>query len=242
MIEFCDVSLVYPNGVQALSDVNLRVGKGDFLFLVGASGSGKSSILKLVYRELLPTKGRVFVGQEDVTKIPRSAVPYLRRRIGVVFQDFKLLPQKTIWENLAFVLRVTSVPRREIRKRICEALELVGLMHRCDSFPNELSGGEQQRASIARALVNNPPILIADEPTGNLDPDTSWGIIQILSRINDARGTTVVVATHDNQIVDKMMRRVVAIEGGKIVRDQDRGTYHDTGEPEGLCQSELAEH
>lgn len=241
MIELCGVSLVYPNGVKALSDVNLRVGRGDFLFLVGTSGSGKSSLLKLMYRELLPTEGRVFVGQEDVTKIPRAKVPYLRRRLGVVFQDFKLLPQKTVWENLAFVLRVTSVPRREIRKRITEALELVGMMHRCDSFPNELSGGEQQRASIARALVNNPPILIADEPTGNLDPDTSWGIVQILSRINTARGTTVLVATHDNQVVDRLMRRVVEIDGGRIVRDQDRGTYHDAPEPESLCQSELTE-
>jgi cell division transport system ATP-binding protein len=240
MIEFCDVSLVYPNGVQALSDVSLRMERGDFTFVVGPSGSGKSSLLKLMYRELVPTKGRVFVAQEDVTEIPRARVPYLRRKLGVVFQDFKLLPQKTVWENLAFVLRVTSVPRREIRKRICEALELVGLMHRCDSFPNELSGGEQQRASIARALVNNPPILLADEPTGNLDPDTSWGIMQILSRINEARGTTVVVATHDNQVVDRLMRRVVAVESGKIVRDQTQGTYHDT-ESESLCKSELAE-
>jgi cell division transport system ATP-binding protein len=239
MIEFCDVTLVYPNGVQALSNIELRVGRGDFVFIVGASGSGKSSLLKLIYRELLPTEGRVFVGGEDITVLPRNAVPYLRRRIGVVFQDFKLLPRKTVWENLAFVLRVTSVPRREIRKRISEALDLVGLMHRCDSFPAELSGGEQQRASIARALVNNPTIILADEPTGNLDPDTSWGIVQILSRIND-RGTTVLVATHDNQVVDKMMRRVVAVEGGRIVRDQVKGMY-DVPEPESLCKSELTE-
>jgi len=240
MIEFCDVSLAYPNGVQALSDVNLRVARGDFVFIVGPTGSGKSTLLGLVYRELLPTQGRVFVAGQDVTQIPQSAVPYLRRRIGVCFQDYKLLPQKTVWENLAFVLRVTSVPRREIRKRISEALDLVGMMHRCDSCPAELSGGEQQRASIARALVNNPPILLADEPTGNLDPDTSWGIIQILSRIN-ARGTTVLVATHDNQVVDRLIRRVVALDGGRIVRDQDHGLYHHAPEPESLCQSELTE-
>lgn len=238
MIEFCGVSLVYPNGVQALTDIDLRVGRGDFVFLVGASGSGKSSLLKLIYRELVPTVGKVFVSGQDVTALSKAAIPYLRRHLGVVFQDFKLLPQKTVWENLAFVLRVTSVPRREIRKRISEALDLVGMMHRCDSFPSELSGGEQQRASIARSLVNNPPILIADEPTGNLDPETSWGIVQILSRINTARGTTVLVATHDNQVVDRMMRRVVAVEAGKIVRDQDRGMYHHVTEPESLCQSE----
>lgn len=241
MIEFCDVSLVYPNGVHALSDVNLRVARGDFVFLVGASGSGKSSLLKLIYRELLPTKGRVFVAGQDVTQLSRNSIPYLRRRLGVVYQDFKLLPQKTVWENLAFVLRVTSVPRREIRKRISEALELVGMMHRCDSFPAELSGGEQQRASIARGLVNNPPILIADEPTGNLDPETSIGIMEILARIN-TRGTTVLVATHDNQVVDRLMRRVVALEGGRIVRDQDRGMYHHVSESESLCQSELQKY
>jgi cell division transport system ATP-binding protein len=240
MIQFCDVSLVYPNGVQALSEINLRIAPSDFVFIVGPTGSGKSTLLGLIYRELVPTQGKVFVAGQDVTQIPRSAVPYLRRRIGVVFQDFKLLPQKTVWENLAFVLRVTSVPRREIRKRISEALDLVGIMHRCDAFPAELSGGEQQRASIARALVNNPPILIADEPTGNLDPDTSWGIVQILSRIN-ARGTTVLVATHDNQVVDRLIRRVVALDGGRIIRDQDRGLYHHATRPESLCESELAE-
>ncbi|HOK54739.1 MAG TPA: cell division ATP-binding protein FtsE [Armatimonadota bacterium] len=240
MIELCDVSLVYPNGVQALSHVDLRVGRGDFAFLVGTSGSGKSTLLKLLYRELSPTEGKVFIAGQDITTLPQNAVPFLRRRLGVVFQDFKLLPQKTVWENLAFVLRVTSVPRREMRKRISEALDLVGLMHRCDSFPAELSGGEQQRAAIARALVNNPPILVADEPTGNLDPDTSWGIMQILTRIN-ARGTTILVATHDNQVVDRLMRRVIALDCGKIVRDENRGTYSSTPESESMCKSEITE-
>jgi cell division transport system ATP-binding protein len=224
MIELSDVSLVYPNGVQALSRVSLRVGRGEFLFIVGPSGSGKSTLLRLLYRDLIASEGSVFISGQDITHLPDNAVPFLRRRLGVVFQDYKLLPQKTVWENLAFVLRVTSVPRRDIRKRISEALDLVGMMHRCDSFPAEMSGGEQQRAAIARALVNNPPVLIADEPTGNLDPDTSWGIIQILSRIN-ARGTTVLVATHDNQVVDRLMRRVVALDGGKIIRDEDKGMY-----------------
>jgi len=240
MIELTDVSVVYPNGVQALSDVSLRVARGEFVFVVGPSGSGKSTLLRLVYREFLPTRGRVIVGGQDVTTLPQNGIPYLRRRLGVVFQDFKLLPQKTVWENLAFVLRVTSVPRREIRRRISEALDLVGIMHRCDSFPAELSGGEQQRASIARAIVNNPPILVADEPTGNLDPDTSWGITQLLARIN-ARGTTVLVATHDNQIVDRLIRRVVALDVGRIVRDQDKGLYHHEPEQERVYESELAE-
>ncbi|MEN6521483.1 MAG: cell division ATP-binding protein FtsE [Armatimonadota bacterium] len=240
MIELCDVSLVYPNGVQALSHVSLRVGRGDFVFLVGTSGSGKSTLLKLLYRELVPSEGNVFVAGQDVTSLAVNHIPYLRRRLGVVFQDFKLLPRKTVWENLAFVLRVTGVSRKEMRKRISEALDLVGMMHRCDSFPAELSGGEQQRAAIARSLVNNPPILIADEPTGNLDPDTSWGIVQILSRIN-ARGTTVLVATHDNQIVDRMMRRVVELGAGRMVRDEDKGAYSAGPESESLYNVETAE-
>jgi cell division transport system ATP-binding protein len=241
MIEFCDVSLVYPNGVEALSNVSLKAAHGEFVFIVGPSGSGKSSLLKLIYRELLPTKGKVIVAGQDITKLPNKSVPYLRRRIGVVFQDFKLLPNKTVLENLAFVLRVTSVPKKEMGQRICEALKLVGILDRADSKPLELSGGEQQRASIARALVNNPPILIADEPTGNLDPETSLGIIQTLADINEERGTTVIVATHDNQVVDRLMRRVIALDCGRIVRDQESSTYHVT-QPESLCQSELAQY
>jgi cell division transport system ATP-binding protein len=224
MIHFKDVSLEYPNGVRALSDVNVSVCKGDFAFIVGSTGSGKSTLLKLIYRELLPTEGAVVVEGEDVTKISPVKVPALRRKLGIVFQDFKLLPQKNIWENLAFVLRVTGASPREIRRRIGDVLELVGLTHRCDSFPNQMSGGEQQRAAIARALINYPTVLIADEPTGNLDPNTSWEIMQLLDQIN-ARGTTVLAATHDSQIVDRMKKRVIQLDSGYIIRDQFRGTY-----------------
>jgi len=227
MIELQNVSVVYRNGVKALEDVWLTVQPGEFAFIVGATGSGKSTLLKLLYREEVPTSGRVVVAGQDVARLSRKEIPYLRRKIGVVFQDFKLLPQKTVWENLAFVLRAISTPRREIRKRISEALDLVGLNGRCDSFPSQLSGGEQQRASIARALVNHPAILLADEPTGNLDPDTSWGIIQLLSEIN-SRGTTTLVATHNEQIVDRMRRRVIALESGRIVRDEAEGGYWST--------------
>lgn len=224
MIELTDVSVTYPNGVQALDNVSLKIDPGEFAFIVGATGSGKSTLLKLLYREELPTSGLVWVDGKDVTALNNAEIPYLRRKIGVVFQDFKLLPRKTIWENLAFVLRAVSTPRREVRKRITEALELVGLSGRCDSFPDELSGGEQQRASIARALVNQPSMLLADEPTGNLDPDTSWGIIDVLQQINN-RGTTTLVATHNDQIVDKMRKRVVALNAGRLVRDEVEGSY-----------------
>jgi cell division transport system ATP-binding protein len=224
MIEIQDVSVAYPNGVLALRNVSLSVEKGDFAFVVGATGSGKSTLLKLIYKEELPTEGSVVVMGEDVPHLRASAVPYLRRKIGIVFQDFRLLPQKTVWENLAFALRVIGTPGRMIRRRIPEVLELVSLSHRADSFPHQLSGGEQQRASIARALVNNPPLLVADEPTGNLDPDTSWDIIQLISRIN-VRGTTVIVATHDRDIVDRMRKRVVGLDRGEIIRDQERGRY-----------------
>lgn len=224
MIHLERVSLEYPNGVRALADVTISVCKSDFTFIVGATGSGKSTLLRLLYREILPTKGTVIVDGEDVGKLRPSEVPFLRRKLGIVFQDFKLLPQKNVWENLAFALRVIGVSPREIRRRIGEVLELVGLTHRCDSFPHQMSGGEQQRAAIARALVNNPMVMLADEPTGNLDPDTSWDIMQLLEQIN-TRGTTVLVATHDNQIVDRMKKRVIQLDSGYVVRDQFRGTY-----------------
>ncbi len=224
MIEFNNVSVVYPNGVQALKDVDLCIPQGDFLFVVGPTGSGKSTLLKLIYREEKPASGRVVVLGKDVAKMKPREVPYLRRQIGVVFQDFKLLPQKTVYENIAFALRVIGASLREIHRRIPEMLDLVSLSHKADSFPHELSGGEQQRASIARALINRPPILLADEPTGNLDPDTSLELMKLLEIVNQ-RGTTVVVASHDQHIVDMMRKRVVQLHAGTTVRDDLEGKY-----------------
>ena len=226
MIEYKNVSVTYPNGIQALNDVNLRIEKGEFVFIVGPTGSGKSTLLRLVNKEENPTKGKIFVAGQDLTRMRGWSIPKLRRNVGVVFQDFRLLPQKTVWENVAFALYVIGVNRKEMRTRVPEALDLVGLIDRADAYPHQLSGGEQQRISIARALVNNPPILLADEPTGHLDPATSWDIIQLLARIN-IRGTTVVVASHDQHIVDRMGRRVVAIENGTVARDVEKGTYHE---------------
>jgi len=224
MIHLQDVSVEFNNGVRALSDVSVSVGKGDFAFIVGSTGSGKSTLLRLIYRDLVPSTGTVVVDGDNVTGMKSTVVPFLRRKLGVVYQDFKLLPQKNVWENLAFALRVIGTKPREVRKRIGEALELVGLAHRCDSFPNQLSGGEQQRAAIARALINYPTVLIADEPTGNLDPTTSWDIMQLLEQIN-VRGTTILCATHDNQMVDRMKKRVIQLEAGRVVRDENKGTY-----------------
>ena len=224
MISLDSVSVEYENGVRALNDVSLSIGKGDFAFIVGSTGSGKSTLLRLLYREMPPSKGTVMIDGVDVTALKPSEVPYLRRKLGIVFQDFKLLPQKNLWENLAFALRVIGAPPREIRRRIGDSLAMVGLTHRCDSFPHQMSGGEQQRAAIARALVNNPTVLVADEPTGNLDPDTSWEIMQLLDQIN-IRGATVLVATHDSQIVDRMKKRVIQLDSGFIIRDQHKGTY-----------------
>ncbi|MDH7600679.1 MAG: cell division ATP-binding protein FtsE [Armatimonadota bacterium] len=233
MIRFENVTVEYPNGVRALNDVNIHIGKGDFVFVVGPTGSGKSTLLKLVYREVAPTRGTVLLDGEDVGALKPAQVPYLRRKLGIVFQDFKLLPQKNVWENLAFAMRVIGKHPREIRRRISEVLDLVGLCHRCDAFPHQMSGGEQQRAAIARALVNYPTVLLADEPTGNLDPDTSWEIMQLLDQIN-THGTTVLVATHDNQIVDRMKKRVIQLEAGYVVRDQQRGVYQHTALAEDL--------
>lgn len=224
MIEFRDVTVVYPNGVRALNHINLSIDKGEFVFLVGQTGTGKSTLLKLIYREVLPTEGTILVGQEEVTRLPKHRVPYLRRRIGVVFQDFRLLPQKTVYENVAYALHVIGAPYREIRKRVVAAIDVVGLGRKMDAFPAQLSGGEQQRASIARAIVNNPPILLADEPTGNLDPETSQGIAQLLNDIH-IRGTTVVVASHDAAIVNTLRKRVVVLVQGEIVRDEATGGY-----------------
>lgn len=224
MVHLKDVSVEFNNGVRALSDVSISVCKGDFAFIVGSTGSGKSTLLRLIYRDMLPNSGTVIVDGDSVTSLKPSMVPYLRRKLGVVYQDFKLLPQKNVWENLAFALRVIGTKPKEVRRRIGEVLELVGLTHRCDSFPSQLSGGEQQRAAIARALINYPTVLIADEPTGNLDPTTSWDIIQLLEQIN-VRGTTILCATHDSQVVDRMKKRVIQLEAGRVVRDENKGTY-----------------
>jgi cell division transport system ATP-binding protein len=224
MVRFVGVSLVYPSGTRALSDVNLHIAKGEFVFITGASGSGKSSLLQLVYREIEPTEGSVVVSGQDVAAMDRSRVPYLRRQIGIVFQDFRLLPQLSVRENVGFALDVVGASRREKSRKVPIALELVGLSHKAEVSPDQLSGGEQQRVSIARALVNSPPLLLADEPTGNLDPDTSWEIVQLLAAIAD-RGTTVAVATHDKYIVDGMRRRVVALSEGVVIRDDVGGAY-----------------
>ncbi|MDD3804867.1 MAG: cell division ATP-binding protein FtsE [bacterium] len=224
MIAFQGVSVVYPNGVTALRDLDLKIEKGDFLFLVGPTGSGKSTILKLIYREEVCTSGRIIVAGKEITGISRRQIPYLRRGIGVVFQDFKLLPRRTAWDNVAFALHVIGVGRMEVKRQAAKALDSVGLLHKADALPTELSAGEQQRVCIARAIVNNPVILVADEPTGNLDPDTSWDIVQLLSRIN-VKGTTVIMATHDRSIVDRMRKRVIALQNGRLVRDEDKGAY-----------------
>jgi cell division transport system ATP-binding protein len=224
MIEMHGVDLVYPKGIHALTDINLFVDRGEFVFLIGTTGSGKSSLLRLIYREIIPTHGVVVVDNEDVTVMKKDKVPYLRRKLGVVFQDFKLLPAKTVHENVAFALEVTSAPFREIPRKVEKALSLVNFVEKARRFPGELSGGEQQRVSIARALVNQPIILLADEPTGNLDPDSSWDIMQILSKVN-ARGTTVLVATHNKNIVDVMRKRVLLLAGGRIAQDQERSAY-----------------
>jgi cell division transport system ATP-binding protein len=218
------VTKVYRNGVCALRDVTLRIAPEEFVFVVGATGTGKSTLTKMIYREELPSSGRVLVGGRDVTQMPARQVPFLRRRVGVVFQDFKLLPRKTAWENVAFALEVTGAPPSLTDGRVEEVLDIVGLIPRAGAVPAELSAGEQQRVSIARALVHHPPLLVADEPTGNLDPDTSWGIIQLLSRIN-LGGTTVIVTTHDKMIVDVLRKRVIALEAGRVVRDEARGRY-----------------
>ncbi len=215
----------YPNGTRALNDVSLAIPQGDFVFLVGPSGAGKSTIVKLLIRDEEPTRGRILVDGEDVAKLPRSRVHRLRRKLGVVFQDFKLLPKKTVYENVAFALEVTDHPADQIREDAERALDLVGLAARRDHFPEQLSGGEQQRTAIARALVARPPIVVADEPTGNLDPVTSWEIIQLLVRINEM-GTTLVMATHNQEIVNALRRRVVALEHGAIVRDARVSGYH----------------
>jgi cell division transport system ATP-binding protein len=225
MISLRNVSLVYQNGVRALDNVTLEIGKGDFVFLVGHSGTGKSSLLRLLYREQLPSNGEITVDSIRVDRLRRSRVPALRRHLGVVFQDFKLLSDKTVWENVAFAMQVTGAHTKDVMRQVPRALDLVGLAHKSRMYPGELSGGEQQRTAIARALVNNPKILLCDEPTGNLDPSNTTEIMELLLRIN-LKGTTVLVATHNQAVVDRMRRRVVRLEDGKVVTDEERGYYY----------------
>jgi cell division transport system ATP-binding protein len=225
MISLRRVSLIYPNGVRALDDVTLEIAKGDFVFLVGHSGTGKSSLLRLLYRESVPTTGEITVDGIRVDRLRRGRIPALRRHLGVVFQDFKLLSDKTVWENVAFAMQVTGAHTKDVMRQVPRALDLVGLAHKSRMYPGELSGGEQQRTAIARALVNNPKILLCDEPTGNLDPSNTTEIMELLLRIN-LKGTTVLVATHNQAVVDRMRRRVVRLEDGKIVTDEERGYYY----------------
>jgi len=224
MIQMKNVYKKYPNGVVATNGISVDIKQGEFVYVVGPSGAGKSTFIKLMYREEKPTSGEVIVNGINVSTIRNNAVPKFRRQLGVVFQDFKLLPRLTVYENVAFALEVIEESPKIIRKRVMDVLELVGLSHKARMFPNELSGGEQQRVSIARSIVNMPKVMIADEPTGNLDPETSWEIMNIFETIN-ARGTTIVMATHNREIVNAVRKRVIAIEGGMIVRDEYGGDY-----------------
>lgn len=224
MILMKDVYKKYPNGVVAANGISVDIKQGEFVYVVGPSGAGKSTFIKLIYREERPTSGEVVVNGTDLTKIKNREIPFFRRQIGVVFQDFKLLPKLTVYENVAFALEVIEEHPTKIRKRVMEVLDLVGLQHKARMIPSELSGGEQQRVSIARSIVNTPKVVIADEPTGNLDPESSWEIMNIFEEIN-TRGTTIVMATHNREIVNKIRRRVITIDGGLIVRDVFGGEY-----------------
>lgn len=225
MIKLTNVTKIYKTGVRALNDVSLTIDEGEFVYVIGTTGAGKSTFIKLLYREEKATSGKVEVVGQDVSKIRNSKVPYFRRNIGVVFQNFRLLPKKTVFENVAYALEVIDTPRNEIRRRVRATLELVGLEDKVNSFPHELSGGQQQRVAIARAIVNRPKVLIADEPTGNLDPETSKEIINVLLRINEEQGTTVLVVTHDQKIVQENKRRTIMIENGCINADTTLGGY-----------------
>ncbi|CCF15966.1 cell division ATP-binding protein FtsE [Brevibacillus laterosporus GI-9] len=219
-----DVWKTYPNGTNALKGINVKIDKGEFVYVVGPSGAGKSTFIKLMYREERPTKGQIFLNGFNVSRIKERQIPNVRRSIGVVFQDFKLLPTLTVFENVAFAMEVIEANKKIIKPRVLDVLNLVKLKHKAKMLPGELSGGEQQRVALARAIVNNPSIIIADEPTGNLDPETSWDIMRLFEEINQ-RGTTVVMATHNREIVNTIRRRVIAIEAGEIARDEQRGEY-----------------
>lgn len=224
MIEMQDVWKTYSDGTHALQGINIHIDRNEFVYLVGPSGAGKSTLMKLIYREEQPTKGHIFVNGFNLGKLRQRKIPYVRRNIGVIFQDFRLLPKLTVFENVAFAMEVIETPKRMIKRRVTEVLNLVGLQNKAGAYPNQLSGGEQQRVSIARAIVNNPGVIVADEPTGNLDPETSLGIMKLMEEIN-FRGTTIIMATHNKEIVNSKRKRVIAIEKGTVVRDEFRGEY-----------------
>lgn len=224
VIEFDDVSKIYPGGVRAIDSVTFKIHLGEFISLVGPSGAGKSTLIRLLTCEEMPTGGRIYVAGRDITKLKKRELPFYRRKVGVIFQDFKLLPKKTVYENVAFALEVADASNEVIKERVPNIIEIVGLSSRVNAMTEELSGGEKQRVSIARALVHKPKLLIADEPTGNLDPVATWEIIELLFRIN-TQGTIVLLATHDKEVVDTLERRVITVKGGKIVSDQEKGTY-----------------
>lgn len=226
MIKFINVSKEYDNKVKALSNINLDIHKGEFVFLVGTSGAGKSTLIKLLLKEEETSNGKIILNDMDITKVKNRRVPFIRRNIGVVFQDFRLLPNKTVYENVAFAMEIVGSHPKEIRRRVPMVLSMVDLSRKASSFPDQLSGGEHQRVSIARAIVNNPPVLIADEPTGNLDPDTAREIMRVLTEIN-GRGTTILMATHAKDIVNSMKKRVIEIHDGLLVRDEQKGGYGD---------------
>lgn len=226
MVEFINVSKVYPNGTVALRGIDLFIGKGEFVFIVGLSGAGKTTMVKLLLKEEDVTEGAVILNGCRLSEIGHRDIPYIRRGVGIVFQDFRLLPRKTAYENIAFAMEIVAASQRDIRRRVPAALSMVGLTRKADMYPSELSGGEQQRISLARALINDPPVLIADEPTGNLDPGTSMEIMNLLDNVNKG-GTTVIVATHERSVVDRMRKRVVEIQDGVVIRDQQRGLYED---------------
>ncbi len=224
VIKLVNISKEYRNGVTALYDINMEIKKGEFVFLVGSSGAGKSTLIKLLLKEEGISRGKLYLDGMDITRVPNRRIPYIRRKVGVVFQDFRLLPNKTVYENVAFAMEITGSSPREIRRRVPIILSMVNLSRKASSFPDQLSGGEQQRVSIARSIVNNPPVLIADEPTGNLDPDTAGEIMKVLLDINN-RGTTIIMATHAREIVNSMKKRVIALEDGRLVRDEEKGGY-----------------
>ena len=225
LIRIKDLEKKYKTGVTAIYDFDLKVKKGDFVFVIGQSGSGKSTLIKLLYREEKPTNGSINIGGIEVAKLWNRKVYKLRRKLGIVFQDYKLLPRLTVYENVAFALEILGLPNEEIRNKTLKALEQVGLKNKSKNYPNELSGGEQQRVAIARAIVNEPKLLLCDEPTGNLDPETSWEIMQVLDEINKL-GTTIIMATHDKEMVNRMKKRVIVIEAGRLKEDYEKGTYN----------------